>query len=91
MVRASGLRTVEELSEAALRVHPRAKLTVTGRRLLVERVLDQAWPVVRAAEAQGVSVATAYKWVRRWRAEGLAVWLTAAVVPDQPTAAVGRP
>jgi hypothetical protein len=35
MVRASGLRTVEELSEEALRMHPRAKLTVAGRRLLV--------------------------------------------------------
>jgi transposase InsO family protein len=72
MVRASGLRTVEELSEEALRVHPRAKLTVAGRRLLVERVLEQGWPPARAAEAQGVSVATAYKWVRRWRAEGTA-------------------
>jgi transposase-like protein len=51
-------------------VHPRAKLTVAGRRLLVERVLEEGWPVVRAAEAQGVSAATAYKWVRRWRAEG---------------------
>jgi transposase InsO family protein len=52
--------------------HPRAKLTVAGRRLLVERVLEQGWPPARAAEAQGVSVATAYKWLRRWRAEGLA-------------------
>jgi transposase InsO family protein len=52
--------------------HPRAKLTVAGRGLLVERVLEQGWPVVRAAQAQGVSAATAYKWVRRWRAEGLA-------------------
>ena len=52
--------------------HPRAKLTVAGRRLLIERVLDQGWPPVRAAEAQGVSVATAYKWLRRWRAEGQA-------------------
>jgi transposase-like protein len=52
--------------------HPRAKLTVAGRRLLVERVLEQGWPVGRAAEAQDVSAATAYKWVRRWRAEGLA-------------------
>jgi transposase len=50
--------------------HPRAKLTVAGRRLLVERVLDQGWPPARAAEAQGVSVATAYKWLRRWRQEG---------------------
>ena len=38
--------------------HPRAKLTVAGRRLLIERVLDQGWPPVRAAEAQGVWVAT---------------------------------
>jgi transposase InsO family protein len=51
--------------------HPRAKLTVAGRRLLVERVLAQGWPPARAAEAQGVSVATVYKWLRRWRADGL--------------------
>jgi transposase InsO family protein len=50
--------------------HPRAKLTVAGRQLLVERVLGQGWPPARAAEAQGVSVATAYKWLRRWRTEG---------------------
>ena len=41
--------------------HPRAKLTVAGRRLLVQRVLEQGWPPARAAEAQGVSLATAYK------------------------------
>jgi transposase len=52
--------------------HPRAKLTVAGRRLLVERVTELGWPPSRAAEAQGVSVATAYKWLGRWRAEGLA-------------------
>ena len=67
MVRASGLRTVEELSEEALRVHARAKLTVLGRRLLVERIVAEGWPVARAAEAQGVSVATAYNWLGRWR------------------------
>ena len=42
--------------------HARAKLTVAGRRLLVERVLAQGWPPARAAEAQGVSVVTVYKW-----------------------------
>jgi transposase len=52
--------------------HPRAKLTVAGRQLLVERVLEGGWPPARAAEAQGVSLATAYKWLRRWRAEGMA-------------------
>src|SRR5918998_3256779 len=70
MVRASGLRTVQELSKEALRMHPRAKLTVAGRRLLVQRILAEGWPVARAAEAQGVSVATAYKWLGRWRVGG---------------------
>src|SRR5829696_4259941 len=70
MVRASTLRTVQELSREALGMHPRSKLRVLGRRLLVERVLEQGWPVARAAEAQAISAATAYKWLRRWRAEG---------------------
>jgi transposase InsO family protein len=52
--------------------HPRAKLTVQGRRLLVQRVLEQGWPPAEAARAQGVSVATCYKWLGRYRAEGLA-------------------
>ena len=52
--------------------HPRAKLTVHGRWLLVQRICQQGWPPARAAEAQGVSVATAYKWLGRWRAEGWA-------------------
>jgi transposase InsO family protein len=50
--------------------HPRAKLTVHGRRLLVARVLELGWPPVEAARAQGVSVATCYKWLGRWRGEG---------------------
>jgi hypothetical protein len=50
--------------------HPRAKLTVQGRRLLVERVLGGGWTVSMAAEAQGCSAATGYKWLRRYVAEG---------------------
>ena len=50
--------------------HTNARLTVHARRLLVTRILDDRWPVVRAAEAMGVSRATAYKWVARFRAEG---------------------
>lgn len=50
--------------------HRRAALTVAGRRLLVERIRLQGWPVCRAAEAQGVSRATAHKWLRRFDAEG---------------------
>jgi transposase InsO family protein len=50
--------------------HPRSKLTVFGRQLLVTRVLGQGWPAAHVAEQLGISRATAYKWVRRFRAEG---------------------
>jgi transposase InsO family protein len=50
--------------------HARAKLTPLGRLLLVQRVVIEGWPVVRAAEAMGVSRATAHKWVGRFREEG---------------------
>jgi transposase InsO family protein len=51
--------------------HRRAKLTPFGRRLIVERVLELGWTVAEAAKAAGVSRATAHKWVRRYRQEGL--------------------
>lgn len=51
-------------------LHRTAKLTPSGRRLLVERILTQGWPPATAAEMLGVSRATAYKWLRRYRAEG---------------------
>jgi transposase InsO family protein len=53
-------------------LHRTAKLTPFGRRLLVERVLIEGWPAATAAEMLGVSRATAYKWLRRYRAEGSA-------------------
>jgi transposase InsO family protein len=51
-------------------LHRTAKLTPFGRRLLVERVLIEGWPAATAAETLGVSRATAYKWLGRYRAEG---------------------
>jgi transposase InsO family protein len=51
--------------------HPRARLTVFGRQLLVARV-DAGWPAAHVAEQLGISRATAYKWIRRHRAEGAA-------------------
>jgi transposase InsO family protein len=51
--------------------HRKAKLTVLGRLLLVQRVEIEGWSAASAASAQGVSRATAYKWLRRWRSEGL--------------------
>jgi transposase InsO family protein len=51
-------------------LHRTAKLTPFGRRLLVDRVLVEGWPAATAAEMLGVSRATAYKWLRRYRTEG---------------------
>lgn len=49
--------------------HPRARLTVFGRQLLIARV-EAGWPAAHVAEQLGISRATAYKWIRRYRAEG---------------------
>ena len=48
----------------------RPRLNVFGRQLLVRRITDLDWPVATAADAAGVSRATAHKWLRRFRAEG---------------------
>jgi transposase InsO family protein len=52
--------------------HAKAKLTPAGRLLIVSRVLDERWPPAHAAAMAGVSRQTLYKWLRRFRAEGLA-------------------
>ncbi|MFF4450980.1 IS481 family transposase [Streptomyces sp. NPDC001502] len=49
--------------------HRNARLTVHGRRILVERVLAGR-PVAHVAAEMGISRPTAHKWVRRWRIEG---------------------
>lgn len=50
-----------------------ARLTVHGRRLLIQRVRSGR-PVAHVAEEMGISRATAHKWVRRWRTEGDPGW-----------------
>lgn len=49
--------------------NPRPRLSVFSRQLLVTRV-QRGWPAAHVAEQLGISRATAYKWVRRYRAEG---------------------
>ena len=44
-------------------------------------MLDQGWPAAHVAEQLGISRATAYKWVRRYRAEGEIGLPTGAPVP----------
>jgi transposase InsO family protein len=51
--------------------HRTARLNEYGRLLLATRVIAEGWTVPTAARAQGVSRATGYKWVRRYRTEGL--------------------
>lgn len=50
--------------------HRNARLTVHGRRLIVTRVLEEGWSPATAAEAAGVSRATVYKWLARFREHG---------------------
>ena len=49
-----------------MNVHKNARLTPSGRVLLVQRI-EQGWPVVEAAQASGVSVRSAHRWLERYR------------------------
>jgi len=55
-----------------VKLHRNAKLVPAARRLLVDRVRTEGWPVRRAASAAGVSRRTAYKWLKRFAEEGQA-------------------
>jgi transposase InsO family protein len=48
-------------------LHANAALSWSGRRELARRVVDQGWTLRAAAEAAGVSVRCARKWVGRYR------------------------
>ena len=50
--------------------HKHARLTPKGRALLVSRVLEGGWTLRSAAEAAGISVRTASKWLGRYREQG---------------------
>lgn len=53
-----------------MNLHKHARLTPRGRALLVHRVTEQGLRTEDAAQASGVSVRTAYTWLRRYREEG---------------------
>jgi transposase InsO family protein len=55
-----------------MNLHATAALSWTGRRRLCELVVDQGWAVTAAAQAAGVSVRCARKWIGRYRLEGSA-------------------
>lgn len=52
--------------------HKNARLTVHGRFLLVRRILEDGLRPAEAAQAMGVSLRTAYKWLHRYQTEGMA-------------------
>jgi transposase InsO family protein len=53
-----------------MKLHANAALSWSGRRLLCKRVLVEQWTLAAAAEAAGVSVRCARKWVGRYRLAG---------------------
>ncbi len=53
-----------------MNAHSRAKTNPRSRELLVGRVQAEGWSRREAAEAFGLSVRTAAKWLRRYREEG---------------------
>jgi hypothetical protein len=55
-----------------MKLHANAKLSPNGRRLLIDRLETGGWDIGDAAQAAGISVRTARKWLARWRAEGKA-------------------
>jgi len=53
-----------------MRMHGNAALSLNGRRRMVLRVVEQGWPLAKAAAAAEVSGRTCSKWVGRYLAEG---------------------
>jgi len=65
--------------------HRNARLSLHGRLLLCRRIEDEGWKVTAAAAALGVSRQTAWKWRRRFAAEG------ASGLADRSSARIRRP
>jgi transposase InsO family protein len=69
-----------------MRLHANAALSVKKRLVLCRRVVEQGWTLTKAAAAGEVSVRTARKWVRRYRADGEAGLVDRCSAPRrQPT------
>ncbi len=64
-----------------MKLHGNAPLGPKGRATMVSRVLEEGLTLTEAAAAAGVSVRTAGKWVRRYRAEGEAGLLDRSSTP----------
>jgi transposase InsO family protein len=66
-----------------MKIHANAKTCPQSRRLLVRRIEEENWPLMKAAEAAGISGRSASKWLARWRAEGEAGLLDRSSAPKR--------
>ena len=71
--------------------HANAPLTERGRLRLARCVVDDGWPLRRAAERFQVSVNTASRWAGRYRAEGPAGMTDRSSRPHRSPAKTPRP
>src|SRR5215210_1008354 len=55
-----------------MKLHANAALSLRQRERMARRVVERGWSLTQAAAAAEVSERTCSKWVRRFRAEGLA-------------------
>jgi hypothetical protein len=70
-----------------MKLHANSSLGPNGRAIMVRRVVHKHWSLTQAAEATGVSEATARKLVERSGAEGLIGLLDRSSGPGRsPTA-----
>jgi len=54
-----------------MNLHSKARSCPASRELLVKRILSEAWSADQASAAAGISARTAFKWLARYRSEGL--------------------
>jgi transposase InsO family protein len=54
-----------------MKLHGNARTCPNSRSLLVERITEHGWSVGEAALAAGVSERTVYRWLARWREQGV--------------------
>ena len=66
-----------------MKIHANAKSCPQSRRLLVRRIEEEGWPLMKAAEAAGISGRSASKWLARWRSEGEAGLLDRSSAPKR--------
>src|SRR5919198_5800956 len=66
-----------------MRLHANAALSLTQRRRMVRRVVDQGWTIKAAAAAAETSSRTCAKWVSRYRAHGESGLLDRSSAPER--------